>query len=106
MVGDAVAMKRSFVNSIPVIGVNSWGAVANSNDLIDPKEQVHFKQLSDFLAYSNYLIMYNENKDTDTKKRVSCLQLHCYKYICINPFSHGVILYRNRAYAHMLNRVN
>ncbi|XP_063680838.1 transient receptor potential cation channel subfamily M member 2-like isoform X3 [Bolinopsis microptera] len=39
LVGDAVAMKRSFVNAIPVIGVNSWGAVANSNDLIDAKEQ-------------------------------------------------------------------
>ncbi|KAL5258514.1 hypothetical protein ACHWQZ_G009114 [Mnemiopsis leidyi] len=39
LVGDAVAMKRSFVNSIPVIGVNSWGAVSNSNELVEEKEQ-------------------------------------------------------------------
>ena len=38
--GDAVAMKRSFVNSIPVIGVNSWGAVYNNHELEEEEEQV------------------------------------------------------------------
>ena len=34
LVGDAVAMNRSFIDSIPVIGVNSWGAVANNQQLV------------------------------------------------------------------------
>ena len=38
--GEAVATKRSFVNSIPVIGVNSWGAVYDNEVLIEGEEQV------------------------------------------------------------------
>ena len=40
LVGEAVATKRSFVNSIPVIGVNSWGAVYDNEVLIEGEEQV------------------------------------------------------------------
>ena len=34
MVGDAVAKKRSFVDPVPLIGVNCWGAVANNHELV------------------------------------------------------------------------
>ena len=34
LVGDAVASKRSFVDIIPVIGINCWGAVKNNTHLI------------------------------------------------------------------------
>ena len=40
LVGNAVAMKRSFVDSTPVIGVNAWGAVHGNQDLIVGEEQV------------------------------------------------------------------
>ena len=40
LVGNAVAMKRSFVDSTPVIGVNAWGAVHGNQDLIEGEEQV------------------------------------------------------------------
>ena len=40
LVGDAIAMKRSFVNPSPVIGVNAWGAVHGNKDLIEGEEQV------------------------------------------------------------------
>ncbi|KAL5258667.1 hypothetical protein ACHWQZ_G009211 [Mnemiopsis leidyi] len=43
LVGEAVASKRSFVNYIPVIGVNSWGAVYDNKELIEkPDEQGKF----------------------------------------------------------------
>ena len=34
LVGDAVASKRSFVDIIPVIGINCWGALKNNAHLI------------------------------------------------------------------------
>jgi hypothetical protein len=48
LVGDAVAMKRSFVNSMPVIGVNSWGAVYDNHVLIEEGEDQVLINFIDF----------------------------------------------------------
>ncbi|XP_063680847.1 transient receptor potential cation channel subfamily M member-like 2 isoform X3 [Bolinopsis microptera] len=80
LVGDAVAMKRSFVNSIPVIGVNSWGAVYNNHELEEGDEQGRFPAFYQAVSQSEL------ERDNVTNKPKSMVLEHEHTHFILLDF--------------------